>query len=248
MNIARHALCGALVLAPALTQAETQEEKIAPADAPLWEYWQGDVEFGFEATNGNNHTRDLHAELDLTREGEQWRQKFGALAKFGSEDGVRDEEEYRLSLRGDRKLGEGRFLYGEVEFVSDIFSGFKYRVNETVGYGQTIFQTESMKLDVLGGIGLQTFEEDDFDTEHEAVFKPGADFSWDVNENVVFTQDFRSTIGSELVASHATSAVKTKMSENLSLRVSLRFDHLSEVPADKKKLDTTTMLGLVYQF
>lgn len=69
-----------------------------------------------------------------------------------------------------------------------------------------------------------------------------------ISDTAKFTQTLSTEVGSDNTKSSAESALTASISGNLSLKVSVAFDHNTNVADGLEKLDTETALTLVYNF
>ena len=249
------------VAAPVKAESATvTPAKVAPTEAaastsivkeyvPFLRDWKGSVKAGANWANGNTQRQQYNAGLTMDRDWQDWAVKLDVSAKGTRENKVRTEERYRLNTQLDRKLDAQNYVFGGVEYVNDVFSGFNYRTTETLGYGRHLLQRPKLKLNTQVGLGVR--ESEDSVTEKkttEVVATPKADLLWKVTDNLDFSQDLYATIGSKKTISHSTTALKSKLIGNLSMQLQLDVEHVSTVPTGTKKTDSTTSLNLVYDF
>ena len=72
--------------------------------------------------------------------------------------------------------------------------------------------------------------------------------SWKISDTAKFTQTVSTEVGSDNTKSRAESALTATNSGNLSMRLSFKLDHNTNVEDDVEKLDTETAVSLVYNF
>ena len=100
-----------------------------------------------------------------------------------------------------------------------------------------------LKLDLISF--AETQDGEDFDS---VIVRGAFNYSWFISETSKFTQTFSTEIGSDNTKSRAVSALTAKISGNLSMKLSLKLDHNSDVADGVDNLDTETAVTLVYSF
>ena len=73
-------------------------------------------------------------------------------------------------------------------------------------------------------------------------------YTWLISDTSKFTQTLSTEVGSENTKSRAESALTAVITGNLSMRLSFKMDHNSDVAANRDNLDTETAVSLVYNF
>ena len=74
------------------------------------------------------------------------------------------------------------------------------------------------------------------------------DYSYKLSDNAKLTQVFSTEYGEDNVKSRSKTSVSAKLSNGLSMKVSLKLDHNTEVDEGRENLDTETSVTLVYSF
>ncbi|MBI1363656.1 MAG: DUF481 domain-containing protein [Proteobacteria bacterium] len=237
--------------APQVAQAEKTATP-APATEEKAKNWGGDVELGVNLQRGNTIQRDILAAAKLNYDIDQWRHTFTTKANAAYENGRRTEEDYRFGWQTAYDLDARQYVFGQAEYVNDMFSGYNYRVTEDFGYGRFLIKNDRMKLKAQAGIGGQHTEEmlanGREQTSSEFILKPLVGFDWKINDRLDFTSEAKSTIGKEVVVSNFEAALKTGLAEHLAAKLSFELEHVNQVPYGSNKTDTTTGLKLVYDF
>lgn len=210
--------------------------------------WSGSVEGGINIHSGNTDSTDYNAEINLENKHGRWSHELHLEALAREENDSRTAEKYRISGRDNYLISERAFVFGDLEYTKDRFSGYDYRVNETLGFGYIFADDEVWKLKTRAGIGGEHTKDETGDHADKLLGKLGANAAYKLNENVSITEDAEALLTDDLQTYRSKLALKTKLSESLAFRVGYNIEHLSQVPAGKKKTDQHTFLGLVYDF
>jgi len=224
-----------------------ESEPVAPA-------WKGEAELGVVATRGNTRTQTVSAKATVTKETAGWRHNAKAEAlNSASRDKVTGDdtttaERYIVSGKSDYKFSEHDYVFGNVIYENDHFSGYDYRMNETLGYGRRLLHSNELTLDVEAGPGARQSKPLTGDTKSEFVFHVGGNFAWKLSPAATFTEEVSSDIGDDATISKSVTALKAQVAGNLAMKASLTVKHTSTVPVGVNKTDAETALTLVYAY
>jgi putative salt-induced outer membrane protein len=217
-----------------------------------------DGEFGFIFTSGNTETTSASIGLNAKQELESWSNEFllkGLYKKDTIENAMGEDieqtsaQKFFVSGQGNYKLEDPNHrVFGFVSYEDDRFSNFKYQATVAAGWNQKLWDDESSSFDYSIGPGY-SFSKNQLDESIDGTIVRGAvNYSLKVSETARFTQTFSTEIGSDNTKSRAESAITAQIAGGLSMKVSLKFDHNTDVNLDAEKLDTETAVTLVYTF
>ncbi len=208
----------------------------------------GSLEGGVAVKSGNSDTEDLNAKAKIAYETEGWKNILELEAENSSDSGQRTDEEYKANLQSRYKLGEHDYVFGELDWVKDRFSGYDYRMAELLGYGNRVIDEETYWLELEAAVGMRQSKPKSQDRENNFIQKLSAEAEWQALTNLTFGQKAETEYGDGTFISSAETFAKTKISETLALKFSYELEHISDVPAGTKKLDTTTKMNVLYDF
>lgn len=236
---------------PAPKAAEPLIAKLTPATQKPEAKWSGDVQASFEKRSGNTQTEEIRGKVNLERDAKIWRNRVNVEGRYATENQQTINKDYRLRYGLDYKYSQKAFIFGELDYVVDEFSGFDYRLSESLGWGyRQEWPEKNMMLDTRASMGARHYKEDapGAKTEHEMlILKPEILYKWQMRDNVEFQQKFESAIGQDLTTSKSETSFTYKINSKLGLRVAFEAEHTSDVPAGTKKLETFTSTGLTYK-
>ena len=210
--------------------------------------WSGIANLDYTSSQGNSDNWSVNGGVKATRTWSEWDLTLKGNARSAATDGNRDAEKYSAGIEGKRKLDEKSYAFANAEYVVDNFSGYDYQATETVGYGRHLYTDATKKLNGKIGIGSRQSETETGVSETEFVASPELNFVWDLTDTLTFHQDLSSNIGTEYMVTNSSTRIKNALSDNLFLQASYNLTHTSEVPANRKKLDSYTGIGLAYEF
>lgn len=232
----------------------------APAADPT--IWSGESAVSGVARSGNTDSRELGVEFNIKREIRQTRHLGEFLFDYGESEvaadaadpdagTVTEETTNRLfvSYQQDRLLNDRLFIFGDIDYEVDQFSGYDYRGLVSAGFGYDVLKRDNVTWSVSGGPGYR-FEQ--IETTGESIesiaAKLGSHYSLRLNENVSFANDTDITWTEENTTANNKAAVTADLMAGLAARFSFEVTHNTEPPAGTEETDTVTRAALVYAF
>jgi len=241
MNLRCVVVCALLIVAPFVA---AQEEE---AESP----WSGKATLGYLATSGNTDNSTLNSGFEISYSTGDWKHLFGARAINATEDDTTTAEAYESNWKSERSFSKHNYLFGQLDWRKDRFSGYDTQFSQTIGYGRRLIDKEKHKLNVEIGAGARQSELVDGTDESETILRGGLGYLWQISETAAFTQDFKVESGSANTYSESKSALSARLVGNLALVASYTIKHNSDVPLalpPLEKTDTYTALSLEYAF
>lgn len=210
--------------------------------------WKGEGEFGYVATSGNTDTSNLKARLGLVNERLKWRHSALLEALNTTDSDVVTGERYAATWQTDYKFREFEYVFGRLNYETDKFSGYDYRVSEVLGYGRRVLHRDDMTLDLEGGPGARQSKLETGGSENEMILRLAGNYVWQITPHSRFTQALSFDVGEDATITKSITAVQARIVDNLSLKLSYTVENTSAVPAGVDKTDTETAATLVYAF
>ncbi len=217
-----------------------------------------DGEFGFIYTSGNTETTSASAGLKASQELEQWSNDFlvTGLYKqdtienaFGEEVEQTSAQKFFASAQANYKLeNPDHRLFGFASYEDDRFSNFKYQSTLAVGWNQKMWDNETSSFDYSIGPGYSFAKDQNDVSQNGAIVRGALNYKWNISDTSRFTQTFSTEVGSDNTKSRSETALSAQIAGSLSMKLSLRFDHNSDVTEGVEKLDSETAVTLVYSF
>jgi putative salt-induced outer membrane protein YdiY len=216
-----------------------------------------DGEFGLIVTTGNTETSSATAGITAQQELENWSNDYQIKGLYKEETVIQDGEEvertsaqkFFASAQGNYKLeNPDHRLFAFSSYEDDRFSNFAYQATLAGGWSQKMWKTEKTAFEYSVGPGYSWAETQAGVDNDSFIVRGSAAFKWFISDTAKFTQTASTEVGSENTKSRAESALTATISGSLSMKVSLRLDHNSNVAEGVEKLDTETAVTLVYNF
>ncbi len=214
--------------------------------------WKTELSLGLISTAGNTETTNTNASIDVENDRVDWRHFFSIQALYSKEDSARTGQKLSFSEKTDYKLVDDSFLYGAFLYEDDRFNGYDYQTSFSVGYGRRVINQETLIVDVEIGPGFRYSKyeepENDNEDEEEPILRLGGKAVWTISATTSLKEGVSIEIGSESTISKSLTSFVTQIAGSISMKTSFDIKHSSNVPDDKKKLDTKTSISLVYSF
>ena len=226
------------LIAPVVSAQE--EEETSP--------WAGKATLGYLATSGNTDNTSLNAGFEVSYTKEQWIHAFKAAAINSAESDVTTAEAYEAGWKSERNLSEGNYLFGQLHWRKDRFSGYDTQFSQTVGYGRRLLDTDKHKLNAEIGVGARQSDLVDGTEESETIGRAALNYAWQISETAAFSQTLAVESGSSNTYTEAVSKLSASLVGSLALVASYTVKNNSDVPVGIEKTDTFTALSLEYIF
>jgi len=232
-----------VLAAPAL--AEEEEEDKSP--------WAGKALLGYLSTSGNTDNSNLNSAFEVSHTKGDWMHMFKASAIHATApDETGDEattaEAYVAGWKSERNLSEHGYLFGQLDWRKDRFSGYDTQFSQTLGYGHRLINTEKHKLNAEIGAGARQSDLADGTEESETVVRGGLDYTFKISETAEFAQIMSVESGSANTYSESITKLSAALVGNLALVASYTIKNNSDVPPLTEKTDTFTAVSLEYTF
>jgi len=235
----------------------TEVKAVARADGPPAR-WKGKGELGASRATGRSSDLGLTAGISLERKGTEWTHKLRAQIDYQSSNGSTSRERYFVAYEPSHVIHNSVFTYALAQFERDRVQGYDGRYTASGGLGYKVLDGKEVNLAIKGG---PTFRYTAFSNQAEesrAGALLGLDFGWAISPRVKFTQGVNAVsegnaralliVDSDNTSLDLTSALDTKMSERLALRLSYQVNYNSKPAAGAVTTGTLSRFGLVYGF
>jgi len=221
--------------------ASAQEEE---ATSP----WAGKATLGYLATSGNTDNTSLNAGFEVSYTKNKWLHGFRASAINSAESDVTTAEAYEAGWKSERNFSESNYMFGQLDWRKDRFSGYDTQFSQTVGYGRRLIDKEKHKLNAEIGAGARQSDLVDGTEESETIGRGALNYTWQISDTAGFSQTLAVETGSSNTYTEAVSKLSASLVGSLALVASYTVKNNSDVPVGIEKTDTFTALSLEYAF
>lgn len=223
--------------------------------------WRATAELGAIATTGNTESVTIQGKVDATQELEQWRNEYILNVLF-KEDQIRENGTTRTEKTAERSSGsiksaykldgdnDNLFVYAS--HTDDKFGSYRNYTTVSAGYGNRIYGTDRVRLDVEIGPGYywanQQFANAPNERDTGFLLRSAARYDWQFSETAEFKQTLSVEYGEDNTRTVSDSSISARLMDALQLKVGVNLSRDSDVAPDKEKTDTTTYVNMVYRF
>ena len=224
--------------------------------------WTGKGELGFVDAKGNTDSNSLNAKLGLSDQIGPWKHSLTIDVLKGSTNGLTSADHKDATWQSNYDLTNADYLYGNLTYIDDQLSSFKYQANATVGYGRKLIFTDETKLTAQIGVGYGQVEPqtpikdtagnligDTYgNKEGSAVVQGEVKLEQVLTATTKLTDDLKVTYQSIDTYIQNDLALQVKVSAKLALSLGYGLRHNSVVTVGTKATDSLTTVALVYSF
>ncbi len=233
-------ILGTGLSAHAQEDAAAEEEEASP--------WAGNVSLGYLATSGNTENSSLNSSFEVAYTAGNWVHTATGFAINASESDATTAEAYGAGWKSERSLSEFNFLFGQLDWRKDRFSGIPEQFSQTVGYGRRFFDTGRHRLNADIGAGARQSEDSTGASENELVLRGSGHYRWTFSETARFDFDLLVEHGESNTYLQSDFALRARLIGQLLLVASYTIKDNSDVPAGTENTDTFTAISLEYAF
>ncbi len=221
------------------------------------------AELGFLYKTGNTKSADIKAGLNYRYEKDQWLNlaNFNILAKKtettdadGNKNFESTDNKWNITTQSNYTINKesNNYLYGNLAYEQDKFSGFENQSSFSAGWGRQWFktETESFFADIGPGVKHDVLRASE-DSKTNFIIQAQALYTLQINEFVKLNQHLvakQAIKSGENSAYKSITAITTKLIDSLQLKFSLIIDYDTEVEEGFENTNTETSMTLIYSF
>jgi len=210
--------------------------------------WDKEIELNGLFTTGNTRQKSFGAATKFHREAGPYEQTVATYFDYNTSNGVTNKRRYGLSFKNDYSISDISYVTGFASFEGDSFGAFNKRLTLNAGYGIRAFDNDTYKWNIEGGPAIlmtKPLATGDYETDITAY--ASSHFSWNINDRSDFENETKIFVGSKVVIENKTDYT-LKVSGALSGKLSFDVLYNRDAPIDRKKTDTITRIGVLYDF
>lgn len=209
--------------------------------------WNAAAELGYIKTSGNTDTETLNTKLKAETTYTQWTHQIELEALKSVSNNIRSAEKYRVEGQSDYALSDRTYAFGNANWENDNFSGLNYQASIATGLGYKAIKTDEMKLNLELAPGYRKTEDENNNTEEDAIVRAAEIFEWKFSKSSTFNQHLKVESGESNTETRFGVALTSQVAGDLSMKVSYNVTHNSDVATGTDKTDRETAITLVYK-
>ena len=224
---------------------DSYAEKLSAMFLPGWEK---EIEINALYSTGNTSQKSFGAGTNFFREYGLHQQTVTTYFDLNSSVGITNKRRYGLALKNDYSISDTSYVSGFAGFEGDSFGPFNKRFTLNGGYGIRIMDNDTYKWNVEAGAALlmtKPLATDNY--ESDITGYASTRFSWLINDRSEFENETKVYVGSKVVIESKTD-YKIQISGALNGKLSFDILYNRDAPIDRKKTDTVTRVGVLYDF
>lgn len=212
--------------------------------------WNAEIQAGAASSTGDTDEQAFTVGFKFNRDfGEQWSHDLTLDFDLARSRG--DTTRRRILSRLDTQYRAWEDIYVSNYFEVDFnkFSGFDYRILDSIALGTDLIDNERQKLSLQGGPGVRFNRFEDTDaTSTEFLGRLSATYKLKVTDNLNFEDTASLAFGSESTTFDNRASLSAQINSSLAARLTFQVQYDSNSPADAAPWDTITRATLVYDF
>lgn len=245
-----------LCLSTVVAQAAKKKDKpkvCQHAYMPTETNWKLGVLLGYSNSTGNTVNSALNSAIHVEYSPKLWQYLLDLTAQTKSANHVRTGEKYTESFQARYHFKpRENYLYGLAQAIQDPFATYTQTALASTGYGWTLIDNcrfyllwqlgPGMRYQKLSGSGQQTTRFVGFTQ---------ASFTWYITKTTSLNQSFDVETNKQNTYWQSKTSIETKLIKNFGLNISYQMDYNTNIPlesANKYKLDTSTVVAIIYNF
>lgn len=232
--------CALLLLTIDTKAAETKDKP-----------WKNETGISYVSTNGNTKANTFSAKELFTYNWTKWVGELFGGALTAEDKGSKTAEKFHAGEKLSYKLSDHDYFYEQGRWDKDRFAGIRHRYDLGLGYGRILIKDDHhlLKGEVGGGyISEERIGEPRNDFSNGRVY---GKYELTLSETASFQQDAEYLHNFEDKADYrvnAETALLSKLSTYLSLKISYDFSYVGQPPKGFGKTDTITLVSLIFNY
>jgi putative salt-induced outer membrane protein YdiY len=237
-----------VLLAVTLTYAKAasaQQQPAPPPEPPP--RLEASAQVTFVSTRGNASAQTLGAGGDMTWRPDPWTYTAKALFAQAETDDELTARSLASLFRASRAMGERLSVYGQYDYLRDVFAGIEQRHVVEGGVSYLVRDVRPHRLRLDAGLGY-LYEERPDDHLDSVTLSLGAAYRFNISATSEFTYEPRFLLPFADTGAwkfDQNAALTVALNTILSLKVAHTLRYSAAPPADFEKTDTIMAVSLV---
>lgn len=239
------------LLACLSSAAFAQSPAPAPSAPPPPPRQEGSAELAFVATSGNSDTQNFGIGGDLTTRPDPWMFRFRVGYIRNESAGLETAESFMTLFRASRKVSDRLALYGQYDYLRDLFAGIEHRNALEGGLSFLAVDNAVQRLRLDAGLGYSNEQRVVGEDISTAIGSLGAGYRLKISDSAELTDEGRfvfSLSNGEDWRFDNVAALSARLTTIFSLKASYTIRYNNAPAPTYDKTDTIAALALVAKF
>lgn len=213
---------------------------------------------GLILTTGNTETSTINASIVSRHEMEKWSNDYNieglykeetVINSLGEDEERTSAQRFFASAQGNYKLENPNYrLFVFSSYLDDRLSNFDYQSTIAGGWNHKLWSNDNSSFEYSIGPGY-AYDKTQLGVKQQGLIVRGSGiYNWKISDTAKFIQTLSTEVGSDNTKSRSETILNASISGSLSMQVSIKMNHNSQVNEGVEKLDTETGVQLVYSF
>ena len=209
------------------------------------------IEFGYYGSTGNSEESSVHGEYSIIYDETPWKLSGKLSAYTSKKDGKTNSERYEADANGYYYFKPELFFSLETSALRNTFEGYDQQYNLSPGIGITLFKSKKQQLDIIPSY---LYRRNNYTTQPSEDLHYGrlkGDYTYNLSASNTLSATLYAIDNLKIAKDYEFDAKFTltlAIIEKLSLQLSYEIKYDNLPPQGKKKTDTYTKIGVVYNF
>ena len=216
--------------------------------------WKSSLGISFVTVSGNASSETLSISGDAERKDKKTKFSINAGTVYGESDGEKTAEYWYGKSKYDEKISQRTYLFGQLNAQGNKLAGYDYRLSAYPGVGYYFIEgNHTGNHTLLGEIGPGYLYEKRIGDDDLSFISGRAysKYTWNITKNSDFSQDaeyLHDFDEQEDYRVNTNTSLTAKISEMISLKLSVAVQYVNAPPAGNKNTDVFTSTSLVFRF
>lgn len=210
--------------------------------------WDKEIEINALYSTGNTSQKSFGTATKFEREAGPFHQAVTTYFDFNRSNGITNQRRYGIAYKTDYSINDISYITGYSSFEGTSFGAFNKRFTFNAGYGLHVLDNDKFQWNVEAGPAIlitKPLSGAGYDTVLTAY--ASSLFSWIINDRSELGNESKIYIGNRMVIENKTD-FKVQISGALSGKISFDVLYNRDAPIGRKKTDTITRIGILYDF
>lgn len=252
---ARNTALTALISALSCSAYAAQEQG---AEETQGGQFSGDAKLGFIYSKTDSTSMSINSGATLNYDEEMRKQKLSLATYYSHKSDSDDDDDgtnkYRVIYDIKHTLSQSSFVFGNAKYEHDQYATYRHQALLVGGFGYTLLDTETSKLEVGAGPGFRYSKRQSFDedypnrSEDEIIANGFINGSLKVSDALDIGGGVRMDYGDSNTTTTANAYLKNKLAEKLALVLDTEYIYNTEVASGKDHDEIYSTISLNYAF
>jgi len=211
--------------------------------------WNVTAQLGASTSTGDTDEQSIAFGLAMSRDFDKWEHDINLDFDFARSRGTTTRRRLQTRFNTLYKAWDSIYVANYLEVDISRFSGFDYRILDSLGLGTQLVKTDRQSLRLEGGPGVRFNKfEDTGATSTEFLGRVSSTYELKLTDNIDFKDQASVIFGTGSFTFDNRASLSAQINTSLAARLAFQVQYDSDSPAGAAPWDTITRATLVYKF